>query len=113
MRRKVRLTVWITAIVLVPLMNGLAIADVITPVNPQLQENLQNISKIMLSLSNELSTGKMSVGAQEAAAEITKQVGEILQKLSEGNREFDAQKEGIDGMMKMWEPFTEQSLRGN
>jgi hypothetical protein len=55
----------------------------------------------------------MSIGAQDAAAEITKQVGEILQKLSEGSREFNSQKEGIDAMMKMWQPFTEASLTGN
>ncbi len=78
-----------------------------------MQENLQNLSKILVSLSNELSTGKMPVNAQEAAAEITKQLGQILQDLSEGKREFDAQKKGIDEMMKMWQPFTESSLTGN
>ena len=59
MRRKVILTVWMVTIVLLSTINGTAVADVITPLNPQLQENLQNLSKIMLTLSNELSTGKM------------------------------------------------------
>jgi hypothetical protein len=113
MRGKVMLVIWFVAMISVFTINGAATADVITPLNPQLKENLQNISKIMLSLSNELNTGKMSIGAQDAAAEITKQVGEILQKLSEGSREFNSQKEGIDAMMKMWQPFTEASLTGN
>ena len=113
MRRNVIFTAWIVAIVLFSTMNTTATADVITPLNPQLQENLQNLSKIMLTLSNELGTGKMPVNAQEAAAEITKQLGQILQDLSEGKRDFDAQKKGIDEMMKMWQPFTESSLTGN
>ncbi|MDJ0814592.1 MAG: hypothetical protein QNJ58_00265 [Desulfobacterales bacterium] len=113
MRKNVIFTAWIMAIALVSPMNGTALADVITPLNPQMQENLQNLSKILVSLSNELSTGKMPVNAQEAAAEITKQLGQILQDLSEGKREFDAQKKGIDEMMKMWQPFTESSLTGN
>ena len=82
----------------IPAMNSPAVADVIQPMKPQLKQNLQDMSKLMVSISNELNTGKMSMEAQEAAASVTKQVSEILQKLSEGDRKYDAHKEGIDQM---------------
>jgi len=55
-------------VAIISVMNSPAVADVIQPMNPQMKQNLQGLSKLMVSLSNELSTGKMSMEAQEAAA---------------------------------------------
>ena len=90
--------------------NDTAFSDVIQPINPQMKQNLQDMSKLMISVSNELSTGNMSLEAQEAAASITKQVSQILQELSEGNRKYDVHKEGIDQMKKNWQPFIKEAL---
>jgi uncharacterized protein YukE len=97
----------------IPAMNSPAVADVIQPMKPQLKQNLQDMSKLMVSISNELNTGKMSMEAQEAAASVTKQMSEILQKLSEGDRKYDAHKEGIDQMKKTWQPFSEDAPVNN
>ena len=109
--RKVALPMtWILVIALILISNSNAVADVITPINPQMQQNLQDMSKLMASISNELSTGKMSREAQEAAASVTKQVSQILQELSEEKRVFDDQKKVIDQMKESWQPFTADAL---
>ena len=108
---KVRLLpIWMMVIAMILAINDTAFSDVIQPMNPQMKQNLQDMSKLMISVSNELSTGNMSLEAQEAAASITKQVSQILQELSEGNRKYDVHKEGIDQMKKNWQPFTKESL---
>ena len=96
------------ALVLVSFSN--APAEVIQPMNPQMKQNLQDMSRLMASISNDLGSGQMSMEAQQAAASVTKQVSQILQELAEGNRKYDVHKDGVDQMKKAWQPFTEQSL---
>lgn len=101
------------AILLVPLLNGMAVADVITPMNPQNQQNLTDISQLMAKISEKLSTGEMPADAQVAAASITEKVGQILQDLSEAKTDYDSYKRNIDQMKESWQPFTEGALTGN
>jgi len=110
MRKVILLTTWVMVVAIISVINSPAVADVIQPMNPKMKQNLQGLSKLMVSLSNELSTGKMSMEAQEAAASITKQVSQILQELSEGGRKYDVHKESLDQMKKAWQPFTEEAL---
>lgn len=110
MRKVILLTTWVMVVAIISVMNSPAVADVIQPMNPQMKQNLQDMSKLMVSLSNKLSTGKMSMEAQEAAASITKQVSQILQELSGGGRKYAVHKESLDQMKKSWQPFTEEAL---
>ena len=94
-------------------MNNMAVADVITPMNSQNQQNLKDISQLMLSISEKLSTGEMSADAQKAAASITEKVAQILQELSESKRDYDNYKKDIDQMKESWQPFSEGAISGN
>ena len=103
----------IMTILLGPFMNCMAVADVITPMNPQNQQNLKDISQLMLRISEKLGTGEMSADAQKAAASITEKVAQILQELSEAKRDYDNYKKDIDQMKESWQPFTEGAISGN
>ena len=100
-------------ILLGPLVCYMAVADVITPMNPQNQQNLKDVSQLMLSISEKLSTGEMSADAQKAAASITEKVAQILQELSDSKRDYDNYKKDIDQMKESWQPFSEAATSGN
>ena len=103
----------IVMILVVPLITRTVMADVITPMNPQNQQNLKDISQLMTRISEKLSTGKMPADAQKAAAIITEKVAQILQDLSEAKRDYDNYKMEIDQMKESWQPFSESATSGN
>jgi hypothetical protein len=105
--------VFMLTILLVPLMNCVAVADVITPMHPQHINNLKDVSDLMLRISEKLSTGKMPADAQRAAASITQKVAQMLQDLSDAKRDYDNYKKDIDQMKESWQPFSEGASSGN
>ena len=114
MRKKTLLMTLVMVIAVIPILKSGAVAVLLTPMNPQMQQNLQDMSKLMTSISNELSTGKMSMEAQQEAASITKQVSQILQELTEsGFSKHDVHKARIEKMKKAWSPWGEDGEGGS
>ena len=83
-------------------------------INPQMLQNLQEMSTLMKSVSMQLSTGKMSMDAQKTAALITKQVSQILHELSgPGEADHLGHKNRVAKMKKDWSPWGEEGEGGS
>jgi hypothetical protein len=74
--------------------------------NPQMRQNLQEMSTLMESVSRQLSTGKMSMDAQKTAALVTMQVSQILHELAgPGDADHHGHKKKVEKMQKDWNPW--------
>jgi predicted PurR-regulated permease PerM len=105
MRKGTLLLILVLAITVIPVLISNAVAQD-QSLNPQMRQNLQEMSAVMADISNQLRTGKMSPDAQKTAALVTKQVSQILQELS-GTADADHQghKKKVEKMKKDWNPW--------
>lgn len=111
MKKVTLLAACILVIAFISVLNSNTLAVLLTPMNPQMQKNLENMSKLMASISNQLSTGNMPQEAQKAAAQVTQQVSQILQELTDsGTSKHDVHRAGIEKVTATWEPFAAESL---
>ncbi|MBW2428606.1 MAG: hypothetical protein JRF56_06575 [Deltaproteobacteria bacterium] len=105
MRKGALLLTMLLAITVIPVLISNAFAQD-QPMNPQMRQNLQEMSTLMECVSMQLSTGKMSTDAQKTAALITKQVSQILHELSgPGDADHLGHKHRVAKMKKDWDPW--------
>ena len=113
MRKKTLLVTWVLVITVIAVLNSNAVPQD-QPMNPQMQQNLKEMSAVMAGISNQLSTGKMSPDAQKTAALVTKQVRQILQELSgTGDADHHGHKNKVEKMKKDWSPWGEDEEGGS
>jgi hypothetical protein len=109
MRKWSLLIKMVVVIAVIPVLHSNAVAQD-QSMHPELQQNLQKMSKMMADISKALGTGKMSPDAQKEAAFITDQVSQILQELSgTGDVDHQSHKNKIEKMNKSWDPFASES----
>ena len=113
MRKKTLLIKWLLVIAINSILNINAVAQN-QPLDPQMQQNLHDMSALMTDISRQLSTGKMSPDAQRTAALVTKQVSQMLQELSGlGGGVHHGHKKKIEKMKKAWSPWGEDAEGGS
>ena len=110
MRKRVLLRTMLLAIAVIPVLiiNGFAQDQ---SIDPQMRQNLQEMSTLLESVSKQLSTGKMSTDAQKTASLITKQASQLLHELSgPGEADHHGHKNRLEKMKKDWNPFSTATL---
>ena len=110
MKKRSLLLSMVFVFVLVAIVNSAAIAQD-QSLHPQMQQNLNDMSKMMEDISAQLSTGKMTPDAQKTAGKITQRVGHILQELAGiGSETHSKHQTDIKKMKKPWDPFAAEAL---
>ena len=105
MRKATLLLTLVLAITVIPVLSSDAIAQD-QSLHPELQLNLEKMSKVMADIAKALGTGKMSPDAQKSAAYVTDQVSQILHELSRpGVVNHQSHKKKVEVMKKKWNPW--------
>jgi uncharacterized protein YukE len=109
MKKRTLLLSMVFVFALVAIVNSAAIAQDQSN-QPQMHQNLNDMSKMLKDISAKLSTGKMTPEAQKAAGKITQQVSQILQDIAGvGSETHSKHQTDIKKMKKSWDPFAEEA----
>jgi uncharacterized coiled-coil DUF342 family protein len=105
MKKRTLLLSMVFVFAFVAVVNSAAIAQD-QSLHPQMQQNLNDMSKMLKDISAQLSTGKMTPEAQKTAGNITQQASQILQELAGlGSETHPKHQTDIKKMKKSWDPW--------
>jgi uncharacterized cupredoxin-like copper-binding protein len=105
MKKRTLLLSMVFVFALVAIVNSAAIAQD-QSLHPQMQQNLNDMSKMLKDISAQLSTGKMTPEAQKTAGKITQRMSHVLQDLAGlGHGIHSKHQKDIKKMKKDWDPW--------